>query len=122
MSLLNEIKIRAKYDGSCALEWSTLRSCLSGEGCLENMPGKHNLEKLKIWAERSGMLIDIEVEILDFTSDIRSVSFWPNPEAVATPDGGQTAAAVAHFHWNQANSYESTTAVEQSPIFMPSPS
>ncbi len=109
VSILNEIKVRARWDGLCTLEWSAIRTRISGEGCLQNVPGKSDLEKLKTWAQNSGMLMDFDVELNDIVSDIRSVSFWPNPEVAPESSPGLDPAAIAHFHWNKVKSFGPST-------------
>ncbi len=81
MSYLREIAVKAKWDGSFTEEWAILRSRLSIEGALQLLNGQSDLDKLKTWAEGHGLLMDFEVEMGGFTSEVRSVTFWNEGQA-----------------------------------------
>ncbi len=83
MSLLKEIAVKAKWDGSFTENWSTLRQLLSLECCLEHLPGDSDLQKLQAWARTEGLLMDFELHFADFSSHVRSVTFWKDPQAGA---------------------------------------
>lgn len=93
MSFLHEIAVRARYDGSFTQEWPTIRSALCREGGLRNIPGKSDIQKLKTWAERQGLLMDFDMESVGFMSAIRSVTFSNAGEAAVQGGGEQTGAA-----------------------------
>ncbi len=91
MDLLHEIAVRAKWEGTCTLEWPSLRGSVSSDGCLEDVPGKNLIQKLKAWAEQQGLLMDFDVQFSGCTSHIHTVTFWNNPQtngrAYARPSG-----------------------------------
>ncbi len=93
MSILHEIAVRAKFDGAVGLEWGEIRRPVSDELCLQNLPGDSDVERLKVWAQRQGLLMDFEVEVGGFSSEIGAVTFWNNPQAAEDGVAGQVAAA-----------------------------
>ncbi len=94
VSLLNEIAVKAKWDGSFTEEWTTIRSFLSREGCLEGVPGASYIQKLAVWAQGQGLLMDFDVESVDFSSHIRTVTFWSYGELPPARDAGPSGSAL----------------------------
>ncbi len=88
MSYLREISIKAKWDGSFTEEWPKLRSRLCHEGALQLLAGQSDLEKLKTWAEEHGLLMDFEVDLSGFSSEVRSVTFSNDGQATIQEDSG----------------------------------
>jgi hypothetical protein len=93
MSLLHELTIRAKWDGECTLEWAALRNSISSEACLVDVPGKSDIQKLRAWAERQGLLMDFDLHFAGCTSEIRTVTFWNPRQTVDHEDAGPSGAA-----------------------------
>lgn len=93
VSYLREIAVKAKLDGSFSEEWSILRGHLSSEGALQLLPGQGELQKLKTWAEAHGLLMDFEVEMMGFISEVRSVTFRNEGQACVDEPAGQTSAS-----------------------------
>ncbi len=75
MGLLHEIAVRAKWDGAYTLEWAKLRSFIPNEPKLQDVPGRTDIQKLQAWAERQGLLMDFDLELVGFTTEIRTVTF-----------------------------------------------
>jgi hypothetical protein len=116
MSVLREISVRAKWEGSFTEEWATLRRSITHESDLKDLPGGSPIQKLSSWAEGQGLLMDFDLSFEGFSSAIRTITFWnvdpearngaevqsaagdssPPPamaQALATTDAAQTAAA-----------------------------
>lgn len=81
MCFLEKVAVTAKTAGSITLDWGTLRRGLSREGGLEFVPGRSEIEKLQSWAEELDLLMDYDVELQSFTSEVRTVTF-SSPRAV----------------------------------------
>ncbi len=79
MNILHEIVQAAERGGTCTLEWRVITSRISGEGCLNEVKGYNDRDKLKNWAHGMGFLIDLDLEHHDFSTEIRSVTFRSMP-------------------------------------------
>ncbi len=76
MGLLHQIAVRAKSDGVYTLEWTVLRRFIPDELRLQDAPGINDIQKLETWAERQGLLLDLEMDPSGFINEIRTVTFW----------------------------------------------
>ncbi len=75
MGLLHEIEVRAKCEGEYTLEWAILQRFIPAELSREDLSGTSDFLKLKAWAERQGLLVDFDVELVSFMAEIRTVTF-----------------------------------------------
>ncbi len=74
--LLQIAAVRAKWDGYFSSDWNTIRCSLPREDCLQSVPGKNEMQKLKTWAQRQGLLMDFEVQTRGFSTEIHAITFY----------------------------------------------